>query len=305
MPGKRLRIIRVIGLRIAVIPMLLCILIILGNALGYLNPAATNQSSAIPGLSAAKPAPFWHSVYTSLVAIGTLHWGAGPQITRELVLRSLEISSILTFGSLFVSALVGIPCGIFAALKPRNPLWQAVSAFCVLLGQVPPADMAVILIFTFSLGWHLIPLSYGWGSVADAILPIMTVACFNIGYIVKYTEAGMREVMQRSFIAAARARGAGTATVVAHHALRPALTGLLTFLGPQTPMTLFCTVIAEQAFAIPGIGTMLGIKVTTYGTPAFGSGTTLSITLFIFGLFIMVLNLLIDIAYLWLNPLAD
>ncbi|GMA55607.1 hypothetical protein GCM10025858_01100 [Alicyclobacillus sacchari] len=89
------------------------------------------------------------------------------------------------------------------------------------------------------------------------------------------------------------------------HALRPALTGLLTFFGPQTPMTLFCTVIAEQAFAIPGIGTMLGIKVTTYGAPAFGSGTTLSVTLFIFGMFIMVLNLLIDIAYLWLNPLAD
>nr|WP_284198847.1 ABC transporter permease subunit [Alicyclobacillus sacchari] len=205
MRGKRLRIIRTIGLRIAVIPILLCMLVIIGNALGHLTPATVNPSSAVPGLPAAKPTPFWHSVYASFVAIGTLHWGTSPEITRDLVLRSLEISTILTFGSLFVAALIGIPCGILAALKPRNPIWQAVSAFSVLLGQVPPSDMAVILIFTFCLGWHLIPLTDGWGTFGDAILPIMTVACFNIGYMVKYTEAGMREVMQRSFITAARA----------------------------------------------------------------------------------------------------
>ena len=245
--------------------------------------------------------------------------------TRAAFLQAVATSSFLALGSILVAAVVGVPLGIWAALHRRHWLAHFTVGFSVLMGQVPPFTVGILMLLVFSVWWRLLP-PLGWGKPIDVVLPVLTLATVNVGYITKFTQTGMNQVLRAPYLAGALARGLGGWGLLVRHAVRPALVTLMLFFGPQTVTTIFGVILVEDVLQIPGIATMLGLGmgslkfskesgiVAVPGTQGIGfrgdlivnphvvPGGLLVASIFMVGALVLLLNFVIDIAYRALEP---
>ncbi|MCL6444466.1 MAG: ABC transporter permease [Alicyclobacillus sp.] len=224
-------------------------------------------------------------------------------LPTSLVLDAILTTFSLTLSSLILAMIIGIPAGIFAGLRPRSWFSRIISSFSVLVSQIPPFDMAAFLIVLFALWIPILPVG-GWGKPADVVLPVVALALLNLGYTTKYMQAGLSDVIQRGFITSSRARGLSSFAVIVKHALRPSILNLLALFGPQVGLTAIYCVSNELAFSIPGVGYVLGMKLTELGIPNIMKSTQpIAVTyIAIVGLFVIVLNFIVDLAQRLLDP---
>ncbi len=211
-------------------------------------------------------------------------------------------SLILIFGSIFLAALVAVPLGTYAAIHNRHWLRHVGTVGTLTAQGIPPYVMAVGLLFFFATLWHWFPIS-GWNSPASVVLPTVALAAGNVGYMAKFMQAGMTEVLQQHYIVHARARGLPEWAVLLRHALRPSVVATVTFFGPQAAMLVNNMLVIELIFQIPGLTTMLGGGLSGgVGTPYGQSNTELAF--FLLALMVLILNLIIDLSYRYLNPMT-
>ena len=217
-------------------------------------------------------------------------------------LTAVTSSLILIFGSIFLAALVAVPLGTYAAIHNRHWLRHVGTVGALTAQGIPPYVMAVGLIFFFATLWRIFPIS-GWNSPASVVLPTVALAAGNVGYMAKFMQAGMTEVLQKHYIVHARARGLPEWAVLLRHALRPAVVATVTFFGPQSAMLVNNMLVIELVFQIPGLTTILGGGlIAGVGSPYGQSNTQLAF--FLLAFMVLVLNLLIDLSYRYLNPLT-
>ncbi|MDH5502377.1 MAG: ABC transporter permease subunit, partial [Gammaproteobacteria bacterium] len=153
----------------------------------------------------------------------------------------------------------------------------------------------LVLVFAVQLGW--VPAGWSGGrDVARWILPVIALALPQIAFIARITRSSMIDVLESEFIRTARAQGLQTATIIRHHAMKPALLPLLSYLGPAVVGLITGAIVVEKIFGIPGLGYL-------FVQGAQNRDFTLILGLVIlYGTLIVVFNLAVDLLYGVLDP---
>jgi oligopeptide transport system permease protein len=215
---------------------------------------------------------------------------------NELIAEGFPVS--LTIGGLamLLAFVVGTLVGIVAAVRQNTVVDYGTMGFAMLGISIPNFVVAPLLILVFAVyaGW--LPAG-GWDwSIKRMVLPVITLSLPAIAYIARLTRGSLIEVLHSNFIRTARAKGLPETHVIRKHALKPALLPVISFMGPATAGLITGSVVIERIYAIPGLGSY-------FVTGALNRDYTLVMGVVIFyGLLIILLNFLVDMLYVWLNP---
>ena len=175
----------------------------------------------------------------------------------ELLKKKMWVSAQLNIAALFLSVSIGIPLGLFAALR-QGTFWDTGTVVFTLLGQSIPVFLtAPLLLLVFALKLDILP-THGWGGFFDTriILPAIVMGVPGIAIITRLTRASTLEVLGQDYIRTARAKGLSEFTVQRRHILRNAMIPVITMLGFSLAGIAFTSFIVERFFGIPGIGNL-------------------------------------------------
>jgi ABC-type dipeptide/oligopeptide/nickel transport system permease component len=216
--------------------------------------------------------------------------------SMQLVLERLPNTMLLAACAVVLSSAIGIPLGVFAALRKGSRLDDVVVALSS-LGLAAPSfwiGTMLILVFSVNLGWF--PPS-GTGSWQNLVLPAITLAAAPMPIFVRFTRAGMIDVLSREYITTARSKGLHPRTVLNRHALRNTLIPVVTIFGLELGALLGGAVVTENVFGWPGIGQLVVASVASRDLPV-----VLTVVLTGSAIFILA-NLIVDLLYVYINPM--
>ncbi len=259
------------------------------------TPEIRKRLEAHYGLN--KPLGAQYLDYLSRLARGDL----GPSFryagwsVNELIAGAFPVSLELGCYALAFALTLGLLAGIVASLKP-NSIGDYIPMSIATLGICLPTFVTgplLILLFGIVLGWYN---TSGWFFADDRVLPSITLGFYYTAYIARLARGGMLEVLNQDFIRTARAKGASESRVVLKHALRGGLLSVVSFLGPAITGLVTGSLVVETIFQIPGLGRYFVMA-------AFNRDYTMVVgTVLFYAFLILVMNLLVDIAQVWLNP---
>ena len=206
---------------------------------------------------------------------------------------------LLAYGTL-LAIILAVPLGIVSALW-RNRLPDHLIRLLTLVAFAMPAFwLGLILVRKFSLDLGWFPVSgYGQGFLGhlhSLTLPALTIGLFLASMLIRTLRTSLVEILGTDYVEAARARGAGETRVVLKHGLRNALIAAITVLAVNLGFLIGGAVVVEKVFDIPGLGQLLVDSVFTRDFPVI-QGVTL-----VFGLLVVLINLLSDLAYAAIDP---
>jgi len=214
---------------------------------------------------------------------------------NEIIADKLPVSLELGLTSLTVALVFGITLGVLAAVK-RNTWLDYVSSSIAMTGICIPTFVLgpiLVLVFAINFGWFN---ASGWYTNADRVLPAATLGLVYSAYVARLTRGGMLEILNQDYIRTARAKGASETRVILRHALRGGLLPVVSFLGPAIAGILTGSFVIETIFQIPGLG-------REFVNSAFNRDYTLVLgTVILYATLIIVLNLIVDVVQVWLNP---
>jgi oligopeptide transport system permease protein len=217
---------------------------------------------------------------------------------REIIAGALPVSLELGGLALLVAMLIGIPIGVIAAVRQNSGTDHAAMGLALAGVSIPNFVLGPVLILVFSLGLFLLPPAL-WQGPASRILPVLTLSTAYVAYIARLTRAGMLEVLRQDFVRTARAKGLPERQVVTRHAMRLGILPVVSYLGPAAARILMGSVVVETVFQIPGLGRYLV-------NAAFNRDYTLVMGgVLFYAAFLLVLNLIVDVAYTWLDPRVE
>ena len=215
-------------------------------------------------------------------------------VTR-LILERFWATLKLALASLVVAVLLGIPGGIISAVHRGSTKDHFVSLF-VFFGQaVPPFWLGLMMILVFAVGFKVLP-SSGMGTWKHLIMPAATVGLYFVASIARLTRSGILDIMGSDYIRTARAKGLSEKVVIYKHALRNCLIPVVTMTGLQFGALLGGAVVTETIFAWPGIGRLMIQALYNRDYPLVQG------TMIFFALIFLVVNILVDILYSWIDP---
>lgn len=201
----------------------------------------------------------------------------------------------LGIACIIIDVIISLPLGIYAAL--RQGKWQdtASTIFAMACVSVPDFWFALMLVILFGqkLGW--LP-TYGIGGIEYYIMPVMAGALAGIGGLLRQTRSGMLDVMRADFVTTARAKGVSERKVITKHMLPNALIPVITVIGGHFGRCVAGTVIIEQIFSIPGIGTYMLNAINTRDYPIIRGGVI------ILAITTSVVMLAVDLVYALIDP---
>jgi peptide/nickel transport system permease protein len=221
----------------------------------------------------------------------------------DLIAQKLPVTLQLASMAIIISLLIGIPAGVISAVKKGTAWDYAANAFALWGISTPNFWLGIMLIFLFSiqLGWlpasGYVSLRENWqASLASTILPAFVLGNSISAIFMRHTRSAMLEVMESDYIRTARAKGASERTVIIAHALRNALTPVITLGALELGTLLSGAVLTEQIFSIPGVGKMVVDAVFNREYAAVQAVTLLS------GFTFVVMSLIGDVLYFGANP---
>lgn len=213
----------------------------------------------------------------------------------ELVLERVPMTLAITLPAFLIKICLGIPAGIFAALYRNSALDRLTMMVSVAGFTVPSFVLALVLVLVFSvqLGW--LP-SSGNDSWQSAILPIVTLGLSGAAILARFTRSAMLEVLGQPYIRTASAKGVPWQRVVRGHALPNAAIPTVTIVGFMIGSLIAGAVVVESVFAWPGVGRLLVSAVSNRDL------AVVQAVLLAIALSMVAANLVVDIAYGWLDP---
>ncbi len=215
----------------------------------------------------------------------------------ELLKKKMWVSAQLNMAALFLSVSIGIPLGLFAAIR-QGTLWDTGTVAFTLLGQSIPVFLtAPLVLLVFALKLDILP-THGWGGFFDTriILPAIVMGVPGIAIITRLTRASTLEVISQDYIRTARAKGLSEFTVQRRHVLRNAMIPVITMLGFSLAGIAFTSFIVERFFGIPGIGNLFIESIFARDYPIINAVIIIGTTMFV------AANLIVDLLYPWLDP---
>ena len=236
---------------------------------------------------------------------GATHGDLGESIIQRrpvsgIVSERIGPSIFLLAYATLIGVVLALPLGILSALRQNRPLDHAIRLLTLVAFAMPSFWLALILIRTFSLDLGIFPVSgYGTGFVGhvrNLTLPALTIGLFLTSMLVRSLRSSLIDVFSEEYVEAARARGLSESRVVLRHSLRNALIATLTVLAVNLGFLIGGAVVIEKVFDIPGLGQLLVDSIFTRDFPVL-QGLTL-----VFGLLVIAINLLSDLAYAVIDP---
>ncbi len=246
-----------------------------------------------------EPLPQQFMRYLSGLVRGDLgpSYGYRDRTVDEVIGFGFPVSLQLGALAMLLALVVGVGCGTVAALRQDSLLDRAVMAFAMTGISIPVFVVAPVLVLLLAVKLQWLPA--GWSGETGAaryFLPVITLALPQIAYIARLTRASMIDVLSSDFIRTARAQGLGTKAIIRHHALKPAMLPVLSYMGPAIAAILTGSVVVEEVFGIPGLGQF-------FVRAALNRDYTLVLGIVIFyAALIILLNLIVDILYGVIDP---
>lgn len=216
--------------------------------------------------------------------------------------QRLGVTVSLIVGATLVTLVVGVALGVASAVW-RGPFARVVDALSWIGFAVPNFWLGLVLVELLAVRARLLPpsgyVSFGHSPgnwLRSLVLPVCTLAAVGATGVAKQTRDALAEQMSSEYVAALRLAGLPHRVILFRHALRNAAIPIVTSLGLFTVAMLGGTVLVEQVFVLPGLGSLSVQAATDHDLPVI-EGVVVTFTLIV-----VVVNLLIDLSYAWLNP---
>jgi len=281
------------------------------NILGQdATPEQRHQLRADLGLDQPFPVQFAHFVVQAVQGEFGLSLRQGRKVS-SLIAERLPATLELSLCAAFIALAVGVPMGVFAALRRGSLASQALMAISLIGVSLPTFLIGILLILLFAVTLKWLP-SFGRGEVTalgwwstgllsvdgwrHLILPSITLAVFQLTLIMRLVRAEMLEVLRADYIRFARARGLSNRAVYFGHALRNTLVPVITITGLQLGSLIAFAIITETVFQWPGMGLLFIQAVTFADIPVMAAYLCLVALIFV------VINLVVDLLYFAVDP---
>jgi peptide/nickel transport system permease protein len=224
-----------------------------------------------------------------------------------LIAQRIEPTLALAMGTALLAVLIAVPLGTLAAWRMGGVLDKTLSAFSVAGFSVPVFVIGYVLIYLFAIRWEVLPVQgyktlFGpsgaglWDWMRQLILPWLTLGMIYIALIARVTRASVSEALTEDYIRTARAKGIAESAVLIRHALANAAVPIVTVIGIGVALLIGGVVVTETVYAIPGLGSLTVDAVLNRDFPVIQG-----LVLF-FSLSYVLINLLVDLSYLFLDP---
>lgn len=215
----------------------------------------------------------------------------------ELIGIGLPVSVQIGLSAKLLAIVLGCIGGILAALRQNRLLDHAIMGFAMTGIAVPAFVTAPILALVFGLYLQLLPVA-GWndGALPNMVLPVIALALPQVAIIARLMRGGMLEVLRSNFVRTARSRGLAEFTVITRHVLPSAVIPLVGYLGPALAGVMTGSLIVEMIFNLPGVGRYFVQGALNRDYPLVMG------VVIIYATFIILFNLLSDLAYGALDP---
>ncbi len=258
------------------------------------------------------PAPVQFARFVANAARGEfgLSYRHGRPVA-ELISERLPATLELSVAAALFALVLGVPMGVFSALRPRSWLARLFQVISLAGVSLPTFLIGILLILVFSvhLGW--LP-SFGRGEVVAVggwttgfltvsglkalIMPAVTLGLFQMTLIMRLVRSEMLEVLRTDYIRFARARGRNDRAVHFGHALKNTLVPVITITGLQLGSIIAFAIITETVFQWPGMGLLFLQAIDFVDIPVMGA------YLVLVGLFFVIINLIVDLLYFAVDP---
>jgi len=253
---------------------------------------------------------FWHFLVNAAQGDFGLSLRQGAKVSRLIAERlpaTLELAGVAAV----LSLVLGIPMGVYAALKRGTFSSQVFMTLSLLGVSLPTFLIGILLILLFTVHWNMLP-SFGRGEVVQIgswttglltrdgwlhiLLPGVTLAIFQLTLIMRLVRAEMLEVLRTDYIRFARARGLSDRAIHFSHALKNTLVPVMTITGLQLGGLIAFAIITETVFQWPGMGLLFIQAITFADIPVMAA--YLCLIAFIF----VLINLVVDLLYFAVDP---
>jgi len=258
------------------------------------------------GLDRSIPVQYW--IWMGNVFQGDLGFSyyLNKPVT-ELIAQRVEPTLSLAFGTVILAILIAVPLGTLAAWRMGGWLDRLLSGFSVAGFSVPVFVIGYLLIYLFAIRLEWLPVqgykslsgpsaAGPWAWMRQLILPWMTLAMIYVALIARVTRASVSEALTEDYIRTARAKGITESAVLLRHALANAAVPIVTVVGIGIALLIGGVVVTETVYAIPGLGSLTVDAVLNRDFPVI-QGLVL-----LFSVSYVLINLLVDLSYLVLDP---
>jgi oligopeptide transport system permease protein len=214
---------------------------------------------------------------------------------NQVIAQGFPVSASMGIFAITFAVILGTLSGVVSAVR-RHTIWDVSFMTAATLGIAVPnfvlASLAIV-VFVFQLQWFP---AAGWGSLRQIILPALCLGAPYAGYIARLTRTGMLEVLGRDYIRTAYAKGLGERRVVLRHALRGALLPVVSYLGPATAGVLTGSLVLEQIFALPGMGSHF-VEAALQRDYPLALGMVM-----VYTCLLLFMNTVVDLSYAMIDP---
>jgi peptide/nickel transport system permease protein len=251
-----------------------------------------------------KPLPEQYAIYLGKLAHGDLGVSVRNRLpVTQAIGERLPATLELGAAALLWSLIVAIPLGAVAALRRGRALDVIASGLTVAGISIPNFVLGILLILLFGLVLRVLPVG-GFAALTDSvpdnlsrlIMPAIALGTFGAASNMRFTRSSMIEVLNQDYIRTARAKGAGWWRVVNSHALKNALIPVVTIVGLQIGAILEGALVTETVFSWPGVGRLAVESIFSKDFPVVQGIVLMAALSYMFA------NLVVDLAYAWLDP---
>ena len=251
-----------------------------------------------------EPLPLRYVYWVGGVLRGDLGESVRTQLpVLDLIVQKLPVTVELALLAMMIALLVGIPAGVVSAVG-RGTAWDYAANLFALWGLSTPnfwLGILMILLFSVHLGWlpasgYESPFVDLKGNLAAMVMPAFVLGNAIAAVLMRHTRSAMLQVLSTDYVRTARAKGLSERVVVLKHALRNALTPIITLGALELGTLLSGAVLTEQVFTIPGFGKLIVDSVFNRDYAVVQGVVLVTATTYI------LLNLLADVAYFLVNP---
>lgn len=299
-----------IAIRLLQFPLILAVIYVLTFALAWMAPGSPFEQQdrkldpiAAETLKREFHAETWYK-FLGYYPLQLAQGNFGPSMryhgwTVNGILKSaLPVSISLGLFALVLATFVGVGVGTLAAVR-RGGVFDWLSLSVALIGiSLPSFVAASLLLIAFSVEIPLFPVG-GWGRPQDLVLPGIALSLIPMAYIARLTRVSMLDVLGNDYVRTARAKGLGRTAVIWKHCLRNAFLPVLSYLGPAAAVAFTGSFVVEKVFDVPGLGQHFVNSVRNRDQ------TLILGTVMVYSLFLLSFNLLVDIAYAFIDPRID
>lgn len=220
-------------------------------------------------------------------------------VTKQSVFAEIWPRYIVTlklaFIGVVVSTLIGVPLGIYSAVKQYSLMDTIPSLIAFFLAAVPTFVLGLVLLFVFSLKLNWLP-TYGLETWGSYIMPVLAISIPVAAQNFRFTKSSVLDAIRQDYVRTARAKGATERTVIWKHVLKNALLPVITQIGMSLGLLLCGAVVAEQIFSVQGIGSLIVERISYKDEPVIIAGTILISICF------TIVMLIVDIIYAFIDP---